>query len=161
MKIANDKGHSIDTLFAILLFSILTLCALSIIVLGGKVYQNIAKNMDENFTSRTALSYISNKVKQHDKTDSVLVESRQGEEALILKEDIDGTIYETWIYYDNGSIKEIFTEEGTDIPLDTGTVILNAQDIHFKLTGSNLLHTEVISKDGGSMKLLLNLRSGG
>lgn len=161
MKHDGKESHSIDTLFALLLFSTMALCALCIIVMGGRVYRNIVDDMDENFVTRTAMFYISNKVKQYDQQGFISVEEREGQNMLVLKEEIDGAIYETLIYEENGLVREMFIEKGTEVPFESGTVILETEKLHFEMVQENLLKMELDTKERETKALFLNLRSEG
>ena len=57
-------GQAISGLFTMLLFLVFVLCALFSVLMGSRVYENITKRSDENFSGTTALSYIANKIRQ-------------------------------------------------------------------------------------------------
>ena len=61
MDLKNARKHSTDILFVLLLFLVFTSSALSVILLGAKVYQNTASRMESNYTVRTALAYVRKK----------------------------------------------------------------------------------------------------
>ena len=64
-------GQAISGLFTMLLFLVFVLCALFSVLMGSRVYENITKRSDENFSGTTALSYIANKIRQGDREDAV------------------------------------------------------------------------------------------
>ena len=55
------KGSAISGLFTMLLFLVFVLCALFSVLMGSRVYENIIKRSDANFSGTTAISYIANK----------------------------------------------------------------------------------------------------
>jgi len=63
-------GQAISGLFTMLLFLVFVLCALFSVLMGSRVYENITKRSDENFSGTTALSYIANKIRQGDREDA-------------------------------------------------------------------------------------------
>lgn len=160
MESGKKQGYSIDSLFSVLLFFTLALCALSIIIMGARVYRNIVENMENNFTSRTALSYLSNKVKQHDVSGAISIEQRHGMNVLVMKEEINGVVYETLIYHKEGNLMELFAEEKMDLPLENGTVILEVEQVRFSMEKNSLLKTELTLSNGETVPLLLAIRSG-
>ena len=58
------KGSAISGLFTMLLFLVFVLCALFSVLMGSRVYENIIKRSDANFSGTTAISYIANKIRQ-------------------------------------------------------------------------------------------------
>ena len=69
----------------------------------------------KNFSSSTALSYIANKVRQGDREGAVDVIDVDGTPVLELIQSAGQVDYYTWIYYRDGSIRELFTREGTEL----------------------------------------------
>ena len=65
------KGLAISGLFTMLLFLVFVLCALFSVLMGSRVYENIIKRSDANFSGTTAISYIANKIRQSDKENSM------------------------------------------------------------------------------------------
>ena len=65
--------HSIDTLFTFLLLLSFLLFSLLVAGTGSMVYQNGTDSLNKNYTSRMALSYLAEKLRQHDHTDGVNV----------------------------------------------------------------------------------------
>jgi len=70
-----NKGQSVQFLFTMILLFALAISALFTILFGARIYENVGTRMDENFGTTTALSYISNKVKQNDKSDMISVQN--------------------------------------------------------------------------------------
>ena len=66
MDLKNARKHSTDILFVLLLFLVFTSSALAVILLGAKVYQNTASRMESNYTVRTALAYVTEKIRHAD-----------------------------------------------------------------------------------------------
>ena len=74
------------------------LCSVFTILIGSRVYGNIRARNDAAFYSDSALSYITNKVRQSDRTGSISVRTVEGQSILVLASDYDGILYETWVY---------------------------------------------------------------
>ena len=71
------------------------------------MYENITARSDKNFSSSTALSYIANKVRQGDRAGMTDIKEIEGTQVLELRQQIGGTDYVTWIYWLDGSIREL------------------------------------------------------
>ena len=154
----NTKNHAFGTLFTMLLFLVFVLCALFTVLTGGKVYENISSRMEQSYTNSVALQYVANKVRQGDRAGQVTVKEMEGTRVLELAEDIDGEAYLTWIYYLDGSIRELFTYADSGLTLKDGLEILECGGLSIAREGQ-LITIETEGEGGGS--LTLSLRSAG
>ena len=77
---------------------------------------------------------------------------------LELAQEINGISYVTWIYYMDGSVRELFTNAGSGLGLEDGLEIIDSQGLTFRREGDIL---EVQVADQTDTRLLLNIRSGG
>lgn len=125
----DKKGNAVSVLFTMLLFLVFVLCALFTVLIGSRVYENIIVRSDANYTGNTALSYIANKVRQGDRAGMVNVVDVDGTQVLEMKQEIGDSEYVTWIYWDNGSIRELFTDTSSGLGLGDGLEILECQGL--------------------------------
>ena len=91
MDLKNARKHSTDILFVLLLFLVFTSSALAVILLGAKVYQNTASRMESNYTVRTALAYVTEKIRHADESGAISPGELDELPALILSQEIEGT----------------------------------------------------------------------
>lgn len=154
----SSKNQAVGTLFTMLLFLVFVLCALFTVLTGGKVYENISVRMDQTYTGSVALQYVANKVRQGDMAGMVTVREVEGAEVLELVQEFDGERYITWIYYLDGSIRELFTFEGSGLTLQDGLEILECGGLSLAGDG-RLITVKTLGEGGGS--LTLSLRSAG
>lgn len=154
----DKKGNAVSVLFTMLLFLVFVLCALFTVLIGSRVYENINVRSDANYTGSTALSYIANKVRQGDRAGMVNVVDVDGTQVLEMKQEIGESVYVTWIYWDDGSIRELFTDTSSGLGLADGLEILECRGLKLSREG-RLLHIETVGEGGGSLEL--SLRSGG
>ena len=153
-----QKGRTLNLLFTMLLFLVFVLCALFTVLIGGKVYENINSRIQENYSSQVILNYVANKVRQGDQAGSVAVKTIEDTQVLELTQEIDGRKFITWIYYEDGAVRELFTNEGSGLGLKDGLEIAKCQGLTFSKENS-VLKIQVTGSRSGS--LLLNIRSGG
>ena len=59
-----QQRHIIDILFVLALFGIFALSAIFLITIGANIYGKTMNNMERNFDTRTALAYITEKVRR-------------------------------------------------------------------------------------------------
>lgn len=119
-----NDGQTMSVLFTMLLFLVFIMCALFTVLAGSKVYENISSRMDQTYTGSVALQYVANKVRQGDADKAVAVKTEDGQPVLEIRETIEGGDYITWIYYYEGSIRELFTYEDSGLGLADGLEIL-------------------------------------
>ena len=153
-----QKGQTVNLLFTMLLFLVFVLCALFTVLIGGKVYENINSRIEENYSGKVVLNYVANKVRQGDRAGSVSVKTIEDTPVLELSQEINGRKFVTWIYYGDGAVRELFTNEGSGLGLKDGLEIMECRDLTFKQEGS-VLKVQVTGAQTNS--LLLNIRSGG
>lgn len=157
-KQVQQKGQTVNLLFTMLLFLVFVLSALFTVLIGGKVYENINSRIQENYSGQVILNYVANKVRQGDQAGSVTVKTIEDTQVLELAREIDGRKFITWIYYGDGAVRELFTNEGSGLGLKDGLEIMECQGLTF-IQEASVLKVQVTGAETNS--LLLNIRSGG
>lgn len=153
---SEGSGHAVEILFTAAVFLIFVMCALFTVQTGGKVYENIGARMEEHYTGSVALQYIANKIRQNDVDGAAAVRQLEGTSVLELRREIGGDTYINWIYYYDGSIRELFTYPGSGLELCDGIEILECAGLTFWQDGS-LITAKTEGKGGG--QITLSLRS--
>lgn len=108
------KQHAIDIIFVLSLFCVFAVLALLVVVLGANVYKGISEDMTKNFDARTSVAYLSEKIRQNDVMGGISVRDANGTDALVLSREAEGKIYETWVYVQDGWLREVTVSAGTD-----------------------------------------------
>ena len=62
MAESTARKHTIDILFPWALFGLLAICGLLVLILAADIYQDTTTMADENYESRTVLSYLTERV---------------------------------------------------------------------------------------------------
>lgn len=165
MKKSNHSRPALGTelLFSMILFLVFALCSVFTILIGSKVYENIRTRDDRIFHNDTALAYITNKIRQADREDMAIIHEENGIPVLILSMEAAGSVYETWIYTQDGVLKELFTEQGSGLGTNDGLTIMDCTPVSFAfeypVPGRKIL---TVTLDGGeSAKILLRSRQKG
>ena len=109
MQNNKKKTGPIEFVFPILLFLIFTLSALFIILFAAQIYQKIVDDSSINYSANTAISYVSEKIRQGENKDGIEVGSFQDCDALILHNHVKDVDYATYIYFYDGSLYEFPT----------------------------------------------------
>lgn len=135
MKNTSHSKPSIGTelLFSMILFFVFALCSVFTILIGSRVYENICARDDRTYHRDTALAYITNKVRQADQAGSVSIREDNGIPVLILTTETAGSYYETWIYTQDGILRELFTEAGSGLGTADGLEIMECTPLTFTM----------------------------
>lgn len=154
----DKRSRMTGALFTLILFLVFVLSALFLVLMGGKVYENINHRMEAAYREDVALSYIANKVRQGDEAGSVSVKEISGNTVLEIKQVIQDSVYVTDIYYRDGKLWELFSQEGSGLSIGDGNEILSCSPVTMEMN-DRLLHIKTEGTEGGS--LWLTLRSKG
>ena len=119
------RKHSTDILFVLVLFLVFTSSALAVILLGARVYQSTSSRMESNYNVRTALAYVSEKIRQNDESGAVSLCELDGIPALTLSQRMEDTSYITYLYFQDGALKELLTEASREVSSEQGTAIIS------------------------------------
>ena len=133
--IAKPREHLIDVLFSLALFCVFAVSALAVVIMGADVYAGITENMDRNFTTRTSVAYLSEKIRQNDTSGGVSIGEMDGGTALVLEQSYDGVAYQTWIYLHDGSLMELFIRKGSAFSPENGNAIMELRAFSAELDG--------------------------
>ncbi len=135
------KQYSIDMLFVLSLFAVFAITALLLVFSGTQVYENIEKNLESTFSSRTAISYLKKQMDQNAVRDAVSIANIEGTEALRLEETVEDTAYVRYIYLYEGYLCELFTKSDILPTLSAGQELLELKSFEIQENGELLTFT--------------------
>ncbi len=143
-----QRSSSSELIFVLGLFGFYTLCALFLAITGANVYQKNVEATEFNYTFRTTVLYITEKIRQSENIDSVAIETLEQSDALVLSRDFDGTIYNTWIYVEDSYLKEVLLAEDMTVAYNIGQKIIPAQDMKLSMSENSLITIELTDNEG-------------
>lgn len=146
------RSSKITDVLALLVFTVFVLCMLLVLLTGAGVYRNLVRSGEEQHTRRTAVRYITTRVRQ---AEAVAVEDFDGCSALVLREKTEGETYLTRVYSYDGVIRELYCAETARLTPEDGEAILQAESLTFELK-ENILMVNL----GGEQQLALYLPAG-
>ncbi len=146
-KSEEPNRHIVDILFVLALFGVFAASALMLVTIGANVYKQNVNNMSDNFNTRTAYSYITEKLRQNDTANAVSIGKLQDCDALILTQNLQDEEYATFLYFYDGCLKELYIRKNTF----SGSDLLQAGQDIMKLSSFSM---EVVSND--LLKITLN-----
>lgn len=163
MKQRQGKNFIVDILFVLALFGLFATSALMLVTIGASVYQNTIDAMDTNYDARVVSTYLAEKLRQSDELldsqSSVSVSELDGSPALVLSQELNGELYDTYLYYHEGYLKELFMRRGSDIGGDSrsaGQEIIALQDFSLEWASENLLEIHLVTDAGESREIYLS-----
>ena len=115
---------------------------------GASVYRNVARVMEEQYSFRTAASYISARVHQCASAGDIEIRDLSGTQALAVPES-DG--YVTYIYCWGGYLRELFCPEKERLLPSDGTPVVAAESAKFTENGG-LLKVECRTSAGDAVE---------
>lgn len=159
MNFNKPKTHVIDYFFILSLFCVFAASALVVVLIGVNVYESTVTNMNENYTSRTSLTYVLEKVRQNDGTGNISVGDIQGQSAIIIEKIYDNVPYCTYIYAYDGELKELFIKKDQLFSPGEGESIMEVKNFTISKVGENLIKLETTSNEGMILDTFINLQS--
>lgn len=116
IKILNNRAGrtQVEVLAVLILLLLLGVSAFTLSMAGADSYKSLNSFRDKSASVRIAIAYSEMKIHQYD-TDGVLkVETHPvtGEQALVIRETMEGQKYETWVYFSKGYLREALVLEG-------------------------------------------------
>lgn len=157
MHYKNQPNSSIHIILPIILFCIFAVCAILVVLFGARVYSSMIQKSDLNYTARTSLSYIREKVRQNENTGSIAVRSIGGNDCLVLKEHAGGTLYCTYIYVYDGNLCELYTKARSKVHADAGTAVIPLRKMNIKKINDHLLSIKCTDNSGTLRRSMIKI----
>jgi len=157
-----ENRHVIDVIFVLALFAIFAICALMLVSIGAGVYQKTVDDMNLNYNSRTVYSYVAEKIRQNDETDSVSVGTLADAPAVILSQVIDSLEYRTYLYSYDGYLCELFVSPDYIIDgnsVNAGQKLIPIKDFEINQISDYLYSFNMITTDNQSIELYISPKS--
>ena len=151
-----SRKHTIDSLAALLLFAMYVLFLVFLLLFGAGSYQASVKGLNTNNSLYTAASYITTKFRQHAQPGNSTLTEVQGNTALCFLENIKGKEYSTYIYFDNGYLKELFTASDSQADFSMGTSIAQLDDFCVEQTAEDFFRVTLTDTAGLISSFLLH-----
>ena len=151
-----QKRHSTDSLFTFLLLLVFTLFTMILAGMGAAVYKNSAAHLEENYTSRTAVAYVSEKIRQNNRAGSIFLTEVEELPALALRETIDENTFITYIYFYDNALCELFIREESEPSAALGTKLVSLSDFSITETQPQLFTIRAVSPEGNELSMVVN-----
>lgn len=167
MNFAKRNKSIVDFLFILAVFGAFAVSALFVVLFGSKVYQRTVSDMDSNYQKRTALSYVTEKIRSHDYTggadvSDVDTDSADSDEHTVLKlyQDVNGKRYVTYMFVADGYLKEFTADEDYDFDYESGSKILPISEFAVQKESDSLYRFNIVDDSGERTEFFVTLYSG-
>ena len=142
-----SRSHQADSFFVMLLFFLFALTAFILVLIGVKQYKSTANAMNYNYEVRTVTSYLREKVRQNDSDAAISVET------------INDIVYNTFIYYYDGSLRELYVQDGSSYSLDSGQMIVEIGGLDMTETTDKMITVTITDTSGGTTDTYCSVNS--
>lgn len=160
MRFSIEKKHMIDILFPISLFFVFAATSLAVILLAADIYADTTDAAKSGYSTRTALSYITEKIHQSDSEGSVSLETFDNRDALVIRQTFDHEhTYTTYIYEDKGVLRELFIQDQVHALAGNGKEIMPIQDFSMQELSDHLFQFTCTSVEGDSLSTVIAVKS--
>lgn len=116
-----------------LLFSMFSVGLIITIIFGTNVYNKIIENKQDSFNKTVALSYITTKIRSNNQDSNIRVDEIDGNSAIVISEEFDGEVFETWIYTSEDNLCELFADKNANKVAEAGTKIIELKSLGAEL----------------------------
>ena len=132
MKKSSQSSHPVAGLFSLLLFGLFVLFLLIMLLFSARIYQQTIRRSESETDLGTVSSYIATKFRQHDSPNGIFTDTLNNLPALCFRDSLNGQDYITYLYLDNGDLRELFTADGSSAQANAGTAIAALKDFQIE-----------------------------
>lgn len=159
MKLQGRRASFTDLFFALGLFCVFTVCALLLVGIGLRAYRGTVTQMQDTYSTRTALAYVTEKVRQHDTAGAVCLAEVEDTPALRLTDTVGEETYYTYIYADGSRLLELTVRADAAPARALGEPIFEVKDLTMEDAGGGFWRFSAAGSGGGTMQCLVRLHS--
>ena len=159
MKKLTSQRHIIDILFVLSLFCVFAVSSVLLILFGADIYQKTVEQMDTNYTSRTSVAYLTEKIRQSDTADSICISSQNETEILMLTYKINGITYATSLCEYNGYLYELFARADLELPLDAGQPVMELHSLSFSMVTPSIIEIRFTDTTNEEQTIFVSMHS--
>lgn len=156
MRFKKNTRHLVDILFVLGLFAAFALCCMFLILLGTHLYEKNVDDMNKNYASRTSYCYFTEKLRQSDYHSNIYVNDKLDRIAICIEQDFQGSTYITYLYEDDGYLKEYFTRAENSFSPQNGTSILHLSHLSVREVRDHLFQIQYYDEERDFISLYIN-----
>ena len=155
----NKQSHSADFLFPLILFFIFALLALFTILFSADIYSRITQHSTLENSAYAAVSYISQKIRRNDTGGNIYLGKLNGIDALILEQEINGSVCDTYIYQYDNKLYELYAEKDAVVIPQSGQALIEIEQLTITAAADQLFYICCTDQNGNTEALYSAVRS--
>ena len=159
MNVLKRDRSIVDIIFMITVFGVFMLSALFVVLFGAKIYKKTAHDMSVNFSSRTSLAYVTEKLHQHDHRNGVTITEDENGPVLKLSQFINSDEYCTYLYEYEGNLKELTVRGDVGLVRSAGRNILKLNSFTADKVNDSLYRFNIEDDEGNRTQFYVSLYS--
>ena len=159
IQLKKAQEHTIDRIFILALLALFCATAFLVVSIGAGEYRSIANAMTDNYETRTAASYLEEKINQNDIAGCVDITSVGEQPAISLCKTVNGTDYLTYIYCYDGYLWEITVSSTTTVNPGEGQKIIKAEAFNVEQVTSDLFCLTITDTANVTQQLYVSLNT--
>lgn len=161
MKYNHAGNHTVwESLFVLMLYALFALLAFLMVGAGAGVYSDIRDTGNENYDIRTSLSFAATQIRQTDFRGGVSIVPFEDGNALVMEETIDNEQYETWLYYYDGALYQLFMAKGIGFSPLSGERIMEIEKFEITPYDQHSVVFRAENSAGQKGQMIVSLRTG-
>ena len=121
------QNHAIAGIFVYLLLGVFAVMSVILVLLGIRAYNSTAETNAAHTEERILTNYVRTRIRSSDLVGNVIAETVDGIDTLTFREEWDGEVYLTRIYWYDGNLMELFTEVDQPFAPEDGEVLAKAK----------------------------------
>ena len=153
------QNHKIEIIFPIMLLFIFAISALVVTLFATRVYEKTVNNTLRNDSARTAVAYVTEKIHQNDVSSAIELRDIGGSQALCINKTANGKEYVSYIYFDDGRLKELYASRDMDVNKSLGTEICELKSFSINSAGNSLYRINCEDANGNTYSSVVGIRS--
>ncbi|MGO5337454.1 DUF4860 domain-containing protein [Bilifractor sp. LCP19S3_H10] len=154
-----SEASLIGAFAAVLLAFFFAGSAILVLLFGAREYESTVRKSSDDFSSRTLLTYITEKIHHNDSGGNVSIRETDGIPVLVIEGTDSGTRYETLIYEYDDSVRELTVTDETGWQLDAGEPILEVKSFKPEERKPGLLYFDCLDSKGERADTYVYVRS--
>lgn len=154
-----NKKHVIDMIFPVALFFVFAASSLLVILFAASIYQRTTVLAEGNYQSRTALAYVTGKIHQGDENGGVSLGRFEGHDSVIIQQTYGTQRFVTYIYEEDGILRELFLLEGKAVSGAEGREIMEIHELQMEQIQPGLFRLSCAGKDGEEIRTVVSVLS--
>jgi len=153
-------GERIGSLFTFALFGVFMLLAILVVVIAADGYRGVVATADSVDEVRTALGYVAGKLRSDAATSGVRMLDADGVTGLILSEEYEGDVYETYIFFRDGTLYEVAFDAGVyGFDPEDGWRLVSVADFSVRKVNDHLVRIAAVAHDGREQAMHVAVRA--